>query len=65
MPKQSSEIDFELSSSRNPEDVNKLDYFVRVIYNGESLGVCTDGKEEYKKPFKERIFKIYCPLEEF
>lgn len=65
VPKMTSEIDFELSEMQTDDSSSKSKYFVRVIYNGESLGVCVDSKEEYKKPMSDRIFKIYCPLDEF
>lgn len=65
VPKMTSELDFELSKSEAEDDSEKLIYFVRVIYNGESIGLCVDNQAEYKKPMSERIFKIYCPLDDF
>ena len=65
VPKMTSQLDFELSETQSEDSPDKSIYFVRVIYNGESLGICVDSKDEYKKPMSERVFKIYCPLDEF
>jgi hypothetical protein len=51
VPKSTSELDFELSAiEEDGKNVNQSSYSVRVIYNGESLGLCVDSPEEYRKP---------------
>ena len=73
VPKMSSQLYFELneasdlyaSGNDSKDNLQDEDYFLRVIYNGKPLGICVDNNEEYKKPIRERIFKIYCPLDQF
>lgn len=66
VPKMASEIDFELTMNDDEENTSKRKtHYVRVIYNGESLGICPQSQSEYNKPIQKRAFKIYCPLDEF
>jgi hypothetical protein len=65
VPKMTSEINFEMSETQDEEDESKMNYFVRVSYNGESIGLCVNNEDEYKKKMPQRMFKIYCPIDEF
>ena len=67
VPTLTSEIDFELSvvDTENAQESNRKDYNVRVVYKGETLGLCVDSNTEYSKEISHRVFKTYCPLDEF
>ena len=66
IPKMASEMDFELTMNDEEETSQKhKSHYVRVIYNGESLGICPQSQSEYQKPLNKRSYKIYCPLDEF